>query len=194
MRNVLYASRALVGDLAGSLLFAVLLSSGVPTLVAAAAGIATAIGTIVFSHLRGMGIGVLQWLSLVLVVAAGAATIMTNDARFVMVKPTLVYIVLGLVMLKPGWMTRYIPPIAVEHIPDVTRAFGFIWSGLMFLTAAVNLYFAVWHTAAWPTFAAIFPLWSKIVLFIAQYAVSRSITIRRKASRALQLEQHAAAT
>ena len=40
--------------------------------------------------------------------------LLTDDPRFVMLKPTLIYCIVGTVMLKPGWMTRYLPPIARE--------------------------------------------------------------------------------
>ena len=45
-----------------------------------------------------------------------------------MVKPSLIYLVVGVVMLKPGWMNRYPPPIAKELVPDVAFIFGFVWS------------------------------------------------------------------
>jgi intracellular septation protein A len=173
--------------MAGSLLFAALLAAGASPMAAASFGVTTALAVIAYSFARGLGVGVLQWLSLVLVTASAAATLLTNDARFMMVKPTVVYVVLGVVMLQPGWMTRYIPPIAVEHIPDVTAVFGYIWAGLMFLTAAANLVFALWFTPLWPAFLAIFPLSSKLVLFAAQYAISRSITIKRKAAGPVKL-------
>ncbi len=42
-------------------------------------------------------------------------------------------------MLKPGWMTRYLPPEALEYVPDLGYAFGFVWAGLMFVSAVLNL-------------------------------------------------------
>ena len=43
------------------------------------------------------------------------------------------------VMLKRGWMVRYLPPIAEGRGEGLMVAFGYAWAGLMFLTAAANL-------------------------------------------------------
>ena len=43
-----------------------------------------------------------------------------------MVKPSLIYILVGVVMLKPGWMNRYLPPIGKAVVPDVAVIFGFL--------------------------------------------------------------------
>jgi intracellular septation protein A len=44
-----------------------------------------------------------------LVLVMGTATIVLHDPRFMMYKPTLYYLCAGLVMLRPGWMYRYMP-------------------------------------------------------------------------------------
>ena len=62
-------------------------------------------------------IDVMQWLALGLVLVLGAATLITQDSRFIMVKPTLVHWAIGAVMLRHGWMTRYLPPIARDNLP-----------------------------------------------------------------------------
>jgi len=46
-------------------------------------------------------------------------------------------------MLKPGWMNRYLPERAMEIVPDVGVVFGYIWSGLMFFSAGLNLVLAL---------------------------------------------------
>jgi intracellular septation protein A len=51
----------------------------------------------------------MELLSLFLVIAAGTATLLTNDPRFVLFKPSVIYVIVGVVMLKPGWMNRYLP-------------------------------------------------------------------------------------
>jgi len=84
-------------------------------------------------------IEMMQRMSLLLVLGFGAATLITDDPRFVMVKPSLIYVIVGLVMLKPGWMNRYLPPAAVAVVPDISFIFGFVLAGLMFFSAALNL-------------------------------------------------------
>ena len=85
----------------------------------------------------------MEWLSLFLVIAAGAATAMTDDPRFVLLKPTAIYVIVGVVMLKRGWMNRYLPTIARAVAPDVAVVVGFLWAGLMFVSAAVNAFIAL---------------------------------------------------
>ena len=114
-------------------------------------------------------IGMLQWVGLGLVVVFGTATLITRDPHFIMFKPTAINLVLGAVMLRRGWMERYAP----ENIRDLARpmlnVFGYVWSGLMFFTAAVNLIlvFTVDPTT-WAKFNLLFPPISIIGLFVIQ--------------------------
>ena len=183
MYNLFYAGRALIVDSLGVILFAALVALGLDAATAAVIGVATTVGQVAILRILGWPVAPLQWVSLVLVLASGLATFATDDPRFVMVKPTLVYAVIGAVMLKPGWMLRYIPPVAKAHVGDVATIFGYIWSGLMFLTGAVNLVVALAFTQWWPAFVATVPLASKLLLFAVQFAVTRRIAqarIRRK--------------
>ena len=68
----------------------------------------------------------------------GSATLITNDPRFVMIKPSLIYVIVGIVMLKPGWINRYLPPIAMELVPDIAFILGYVWAGLMLFSAGLN--------------------------------------------------------
>ncbi len=146
MRDLFAAARLLLLDLASTVFFLVvfLLTKNIPLSVVL--GVALGIGQIAFEFVRKRPIDTMQWLSLFLVVGAGTATLITNDPRFVMVKPSLIYLVVGVVMLKPGWMNRYLPPVAKELVPDVAFIFGFVWSGLMFFSAALNLIVALSFT------------------------------------------------
>ena len=143
MRDLFAAAKLLLLDLASTVFFLVvfLLTKNIPLSVVL--GVALGIGQIAFEFVRKRPIDTMQWLSLFLVVGAGTATLITNDPRFVMVKPSLIYLVVGVVMLKPGWMNRYLPPVAKELVPDVAFIFGFVWSGLMFFSAALNLIVAL---------------------------------------------------
>src|SRR5207248_9390222 len=107
-------------------------------------------------------IDTMQWMSLFLVLGAGAVTLITNDPRFVMVKPTVIYLIVGIVMLKRGWMNRYLPPIALELIPDVAVIFGYVWTGLMFFSAALNLVVALnFSVVTWSATMSIWGISSK---------------------------------
>lgn len=179
MQNLFYAARPLITDFLGSIFFAVLLAFKVEPSLAAGIGVAVSIGAMLVQAALRRPVAALQWASLALVLLGGAATMLTHDPRFVMIKPTLIYLVLGVVMLRRGWMTRYIPPIAVGHVEDVMDRFGYVWSGLMFATAAANFTIAMWFTPYWAGFVGAFPVASKVLLFAIQYLTSRAIARRR---------------
>jgi intracellular septation protein A len=122
----------------------------------------------------------MQWMSLGLVAVFGAATLFTKDPRFMMAKPTVVYVLVGAAMLERGWMLPYMPPQGREHLDDsVMIGWGYVWSGLMFLTAALNAVFAFTTSlAVWSAFIAVFPAASKIGLFAVQFLIIRSQAIR----------------
>lgn len=82
----------------------------------------------------------MQGMSLFLEITAGTATILAHDPRLVMLKPSLIYVAVGILMLRPGWMVRYLPEDAVALVTDAAAAFGYVWAGLMFVSAGVNLY------------------------------------------------------
>ena len=100
--------------------------------------------------------------------------------RFVMLKPTVIYCIVGAYMLRPGWMNRYLPPIAVQTVPDIAWIFGFVWAGLMFGSAALNIALALTLDAdTWSATMSIWGIASKVALFLIQYAIMRAIGTRR---------------
>lgn len=185
MGNLIYAGRALVADLLPTIAFAVMIALKVDVRVATGVSVAISVAQIaVYALVMKKPVAPLQWASLGLVLVFGAAGILTNDARFLMAKPTLIYAIIGAVMLKRGWMLRYLPPIAQEHGAAAQIAFGYVWAGLMFATAAANLVIAVWFQAWWPAFLAVVPTASKIVLFAIHFATVRHISIRNATAAA----------
>jgi intracellular septation protein A len=180
MANLLHSARLLITDLASTLLFLVVLLSTRDLMLAVALGVGLGVAQIVLMKVRRQPIDTMQWLSIGLVVVSGLATMLTNDARFVMLKPTVIYCIVGAYMLKPGWMTRYLPPIAVQMVPDLAWWFGFIWAGLMFVSAALNIALALTlDPVSWSATMSIWGLASKIALFLIQYATMRTIGVRR---------------
>ena len=126
----------------------------------------------------------MQWLSLFLVLGSGTATLLTHDPRFVMIKPSVIYSIVGIVMLKPGWMNRYLPPVAIEIVPDIAVIFGYVWAGLMFFSAALNLSWrSEFQRGDMVGLMSIYAIVSKAVLFLIQYATMRTIGVRRRRAR-----------
>jgi len=178
MNAFAHAARPLVNDLFSSILFAVLLVAGVDpltaTIVAMVAGVAH---VFLLLGLRRQ-VAPLQWASLGLVLVFGGTSLLVHDPRFLMAKPTVVYLLLAAFMLRKGWMLRYLPPIAQGRGAGVMTAYGYVWAGLMAVSGGLNLLFAVALPEQWPLYKAIFPISSKLALFAVQYAHVRAASMR----------------
>ena len=180
MANLLKSAQLLVSDLASTLLFLVVLLITKDLILAVALGVGLGIVQIGWLMARRKPIDTMQWLSIGLVVASGIATMLTSDPRFVMLKPTVIYCIVGAYMLKPGWMNRYLPPIAVHLVPDLAWTFGFVWAGLMFGSAALNIALALTlDPISWSATMSIWGLASKVALFLVQYGLMRFVGVRR---------------
>ena len=174
MRSLLQAVRPLVNDLFSSIVFAVLIAVGAGVMVATAAAIGIGIAQVILMALRKQPIARLQWASLALVLTLGSASLYLHDPRFLMAKPTVIYLIIAAVMLQRGWMLRYMPAIARGHGEPLMVVFGYVWAGLMLMTAAANLAVAIYLPARWPAFVAVVPLASKLALFAVQYLTVRA--------------------
>jgi intracellular septation protein len=182
MKNLLVAGKLLLLDLASTFFFLIVYSVTKNIVLSVVLGMALGVAQIGWELARKKPIDTMQWLSLFLVMGFGTATLISNNPRFVMVKPSLIYLVVGVVMLKPGWMNRYLPPVALEVVPDIATIFGFVWSGLMFFSAVLNLIVALnFSVQTWASFMTIYGIVSKLSLFMIQYATMRLIGVRRRA-------------
>jgi intracellular septation protein A len=181
MLTPLQIGKFLLQDIAATLFFLALylLTHNVPLSVVL--GIAVGVGQVIWQKMRRGPIGTLQWVSLFLMVLSGAATLITSDPRFVMVKTSIVYLIGGTPMLERGWLNRYMPQRALDLLPDLIEIFGFVWAGLMFFSAALNLLIAFrFSIAFWGSFMAIYGIAGNLGLFLFQYAVMRHVGRRRR--------------
>ncbi len=180
MKNLFQASKVLLLDLASTLLFLGVYVLTDNLFLAVALGMALGIGQIGWQLWHRQPVETLQWLSLVIILASGTATFLTDDPVFIMLKPSIVYVVVGLVMLKRGWMNRYLPPIARATVPDLGITFGYVWAGLMFFSAVLNIALALTlDVTTWAAVKSVWAIGSKIGLFGIQYAIMKSTGIRR---------------
>jgi intracellular septation protein len=180
MRELLQAARLLLLDLASTVFFLILFLLTHNTLLSVALGVALGIVQVGIQFVRRKPIDTMEWLSLFLVIAAGTATLLTDDPRFVLLKPSVIYVIVGIVMLKPGWLNRYLPEIVRVAAPDIAVIVGFVWAGLMFLSAAVNV--AVALAASLHTWAVVMPVFgivSKVIVFLSGFLAIRFTTRRR---------------
>jgi intracellular septation protein len=180
MKNLTFAIRPLALDMLATLFFAGVFALTKNLYLATGIGVAIGVAQVAWLLMRGRKIAALQWASVGLVVVMGGAAILTKDARFIMVKPTIIYMVVAASMLQPGWMMRYMPPASLDYLPrSLIVGAGYYWAALMALTAVLNLYFAFETSpAAWAAFLAIFPMASKFAAFGVHYATFRTIALK----------------
>ncbi len=192
MHPLIYAARPLVLDFLATIVFLVLVALKVDAAIAAGVAIAIGVAQVAILKIINRPIAPLQWLGLALVLVFGTASLLTHDMRFLMVKPTIIYLLVGAFMLQRGWMLRYLPPIAAGHGEDVMVVFGYVWAGLMFVSGIANAVVAVAFTAHWVVFMAIFPTASKVALFAVQYLTMRTV-VRRQIIAAREVPEGAVA-
>jgi len=98
-----------------------------------------------------------------------------------MAKPSFIHFAIGVVMLRPGWMDRYLPAVVKENLPhQIIVLTGYAWAGLMFALGLANLYVAAnYSPIVWGYFLSIGATGAKIVAFFAQYFVFQ-VLIRQK--------------
>lgn len=187
MKDMLFAGRAIAADLASTLFFLALYALTHNVLLAVGMGMTLALAQIGWKLARHIRIDALQWVSLFLVIASGSATLLTHNPVFVMLKPSAIYLLVGWAMLQRGWMLRYMPERAKQYLPDLIITYGYVWAGLMFFSAVLNVVLALTLSViAWGTVMTAWGIGSKLALFFGGYAVMKTIGVRRgKARRAL---------
>jgi intracellular septation protein len=191
MQDFLKAAKFLLIDLASTIFFLILFLFTQNTVLSVALATALGVAQIAIPLIRREPVYTLEWLSLFLVVAAGTATIATDDPRVMLFKPSVIYAVVGIVMLKAGWIIRYLPAIVRQMAPDAATIVGYTWAGLMFLTAAVNAVVALTSSVhTWAMFMLIFGMVSKTVVFIVGF-VAIKFTIRRRVRAMSAMEREA---
>src|SRR6476660_10071055 len=126
----------LATDFLSTIVFLVVYFATDNIVLATAVAIAGAIAQVIYSRIKGHELGYMTWASLGLVIVLGSATLLTHDPRFVLAKPAIGHVAIGIIMLKRGWMLRYLPPIVTDTIPEYATFAGFAWAALMFVLAA----------------------------------------------------------
>lgn len=184
MKEFLHSARAVLTDMAATLFFLALYTLTHSIALAVAAGLALALGQIGWELARRRSVDALQWIGLAVIVSLGTATLISGNPLFVMLKPSLIYCLVGAAMLKRGWMLKYLPERALQYVGDLGVTFGYVWAGLMFFSAALNLVVAQrLSVIGWAAFMGVYATASKIALFVVQYGVMKLIGKRRAYTR-----------
>lgn len=101
-----------------------------------------------------------------------------------MVKQSIIHLSIAAIMLRRGWLSRYLPPIAQQYLGQpIIDAAGYAWAALLAVIAVANLVIALeCSIAAWGWFIS---FGAKAAAFGPQYAVFRAIIARRIAAARL---------
>ena len=155
-------------------------------LLATGVAIAGAVAQVVYARVKGQQLSFMTYASVALVIVLGSATLLTNDPRFVLAKPAIGHFAIGAIMLKRGWMLRYMPPIVSETIPEYVTGAGYGWAVLMFvLGAGVIAVASTGDIKLWALYVSVVAIGAKVAAFAVQYVAFRVvITNRIRAARA----------
>ena len=181
------ALRQLLGDFLSAILFLVVYAVSGSPFAAAAVAVTAGLAQLARLRLARRRIESLQWISLGLVVVLGGVTMLTQNPRFMMIKPTIVHFAVATVMLRRGWMLRYLPEVVLRNVPEPTIvAAGYAWAGLLAALGLANLFIALrFDFATWAWFVSVGAGGAKLAAFALQYGVFRAILRHRIAQAAI---------
>ena len=176
----------LLADFLSALVFFVIYVTSDNIVLATAVAIAAALAQLVYARVKGQSLSFMTYASAGLVVVLGAVTLLTNDPRFMFAKPAIAHFAVGLIMLKRGWLLRYVPPIVNETIPEYVTAAGYVWAALMFVLGLGTIAVAMTgDIKLWTFYVSVVLVGAKIAAFAIQYIVFRVvITSRIRSARA----------
>ena len=175
-------------DFFSTILFIAIYLATDNVLLATGVAIAGAVAQVIYSRIKGKELGYMTWASLALVIVLGSATLMTHDPRFVLAKPAIGHFAIGAIMLKRGWMLRYLPPIVTQTIPEYATFAGYAWAALMFVLGAGTIGIAMTgDMKLWTFYVTVVLVGAKIAAFAIQYIAFRILVgsrLRAAAQRA----------
>ena len=167
-------------DFLSTIVFLVLYLMTGDVILATAVAIAGAVGQVIYARYKGQTLGYMTWASLGLVIVLGGATLLTHDPRFVLAKPAIGHFAIGAIMLKRGWMLRYMPPIVTETVPEYVTVAGYAWAALMFVLGAGTIAVAATgDIKLWAFYISVVLIGAKLIAFAVQYVAFRVLVTQR---------------
>jgi intracellular septation protein len=178
--------RQLFEDLLATIFFLVVYVVTGDIFIATGTAIAAGLVQIAYLKARRRPIDLMQWGSLALVVVLGGATIATRDGHFIMMKPSIIHFTIAAIMLRRGWMARYLPRIASDNLPEsMIVGAGYAWAALMALLGLTNLVVAwTFDEHVWIWFISVGAIGAKLVFALSQFALFQYMVRRRLRLRA----------
>jgi intracellular septation protein len=176
----------LLTDFLSAIVFLVLYLASDNVVLATSVAIAGAVAQVIYARVKAKPLGFMTYASVALVIVLGSATLLTQDPRFVLAKPSIAHFAIGAIMLKRGWMLRYMPPVVAEIIPEYITIAGYAWAALMFALGLGTI--AVASTGdlkLWAFYVSVVLIGAKLSAFAVQYVAFRVlVTNRVRAARA----------
>src|SRR5207253_8171887 len=167
-------------DFFSTILFIAIYLTTDNVLLATGVAIAGAVAQVIYSRVKGKELGYMTWASVGLVIVLGSATLLTHDPRFVLAKPAIGHFAIGIIMLKRGWMLRYMPPIVADTIPEYVTIAGYAWAALMFaLGAGVIAVASTGDLKLWAFYVSVVAIGAKVAAFAMQYVAFRILVTNR---------------
>jgi len=177
MQTALYQ---LAEDFLSTIVFLIIYFVSGELYLAVIVAIVVGVGQFIALKRRGRTLDVMAWLALTMAIVLGGATLITDDSRFIMAKPSVVHFAVAIVMLRRGWLARYMPDIVKENVPErVLIGWGYGWAVLMVVLGLLNLYVAGYYSIdVWAWFISVGAVGAKVVMFLIQFVVIR-LQVRR---------------
>jgi intracellular septation protein len=176
-------------DFLSTIVFLTLYLMSGNVVLATCVAIAGAVVQVIHARIKGLQLGFMTYASLALVIVLGSATLLTNDPRFVLAKPSIAHFAIGAIMLKRGWMLRYVPPIVAETIPEYVTFAGYAWAALMIALGAGTIAVALTgDMKLWAIYVSVVAIGAKVAAFAVQYIGFRILVTHRL--RAAQAERY----
>ena len=161
-------------DFFSTILFIAIYLATDNVLLATGVAIAGAVAQVIYSRVKGKPLGYMTYASLALVIVLGSATLLTHDPRFVLAKPAIGHFAIGAIMLKRGWLLRYLPAIVTDNIPEYVTVAGYAWAALMFVLGAGTIGVAMTgDMKLWTFYVTVVLVGAKIAAFAIQYIAFR---------------------
>jgi intracellular septation protein A len=181
----------LATDFLSTIVFLIVYLTTDNVILATSVAIVGAVGQVIYSRVKGEPLSFMTWASLALVIVLGSATLLTHDPRFVLAKPSIAHFAIGAIMLRRGWMLRYVPPIVAETIPEYVTFAGYAWAVLMFaLGAGVIAVASTGDLKLWAFYVSVVAIGAKIAAFAVQYVAFRILVTNRIRAAAPDRRNH----
>jgi intracellular septation protein len=149
-------------------------ASQAATQIATATAIVATIAQVIWTWWRHRKIETMLWISLVLILFFGGATILLHDARYIQWKPTVLYWLFAVILLVSdlAFGKNLIAAMLKSQLSVPTavwRKLNFSWTGFFTLMGIANLYVA-WHYSmdTWVSFKLFGTLGLTIVFVLLQ--------------------------